>query len=440
MFFADLDEAMSQVEPDPQDERAKLLASVVLPPYLLEAVNAGDVDILDLPDGVYFDLPPLVYFAQKRLGSSDQMTLHKRREGWWWKSPHNPLLPKEADNTDARTYGSGLHTILLEGVPTYQARFMVEPDPASYPGVLAKTEELRQALEGMPGYVLPKGISKWKLADWEAEAEAMLDPTRFTVWGPLVRAFKRSLRPGVEAISATDDATLRILHRAAFETDTPEGQEVARLLSDDPSAPAMAEVTVFWTDKHGLRRRARIDRMYPKFDMDLKSMRGHWSGRQLDLVVDDVIRREGYDIQRADYHTARRMVYAFVVAGMDEFVQGGTAEQRAWLATWPDKFPRWDWVWLFYQKPDMVAGQAPIIFPLYDEARSHYHVHGLRKGVRALDLYRECVHRFGLDQPWVRIEPTHYTNPDYVPHVLTYPDNSPEAKTPLDDEDALLGG
>jgi hypothetical protein len=397
----------------------------------------GDGIDRHLPDGVYIGLPPEVYFAQEgRLGSSDVQTLHQKREGWWWQSRHNPLRPADA-STPAQNYGSALHVLMLEGVDEYERRFMIAPDKADYPGLLVSEGDIKAALQKAGADMAL--TSKFKKADWVAKALADLPGAH--VWDAIDAAFKRaatlpdgSLRPNVTTV---EDRTLRIMLQAALDGDTPEGAQIRELLLDEDN-PALAEVTVLWTDHRGRKRRGRLDRLWPKFTLDLKSLRGHWNGRELAVTADDMIKKHGYDIQRADHHEARRYLYAMVAHDFEGMVHGGTPDQRAWLATFPDSAPRWDYVWLCYQKPDMAAGDAPVIFPLWDDHASSYHVKGLRKAQRALDFYSQQVERFGLDRPWSRVMEVHYTDQDLEPHILTYDDSHPSVKEPYPGENAML--
>lgn len=400
-----------------------------------------DADLIDmgpdgsfelLPDGVYIDLPAPEYFPQG-LGSSDLQTLAARGYGWWWKSRHNPLR-REPQSTDAQNYGSALHAIILEGLKAYERGFLIQPDKADYPGLLVSTDDITDALK-KAGVAL-NGTSKFKKADWVQAALSELPDAH--VWDAIWGAFEKTLGdPPRPYVTSVEDRALRIMRDMALDRSTPEAEQVANLL-DDPDHPPLAEVSVLWTDRRGLRRRARFDRLYPAFNLDLKSLRGHWQGRTLETFLDDTIRKHLYDLQRADYHEARRYLYAFVSMGMEN-VHGGTPEQRAWLATWPDQHPNWDWVWLFYQKPDMVAGDAPVLFPLWDDHASDHHRRGLRKKERALDFYQAAVERFGLERPWAAVSELHYTDENKVPHIATYPDNHPWGSKPLDNEDAILG-
>lgn len=386
-----------------------------------------------VPDGVYLDMTPEEYFAQDALGSSDLIDLAARGRGWWWKSRLNKLR-KVAPSTTEQTYGSALHAIMLEGTAAYEAQFAVLPDKADYPNLLEKTEHIKAALTNCGRWTPPVGTSKWVKEQWVAEGAAYLDQP---IWANVLEAYDQA-RGTKRSITRTDDAMLRIMRDAAVDTSTPEGQEIAHLLGEDSPHPPLAEVSIFWTDRRGLRRRARLDRTYPAFDLDLKSLRGNWRGESLVNSLDDLIRGAGYDIQRADYFEARRRMYAFIVAGMDN-VAGGTLAQRAWLAQFPDIAPSWDWLWLFYQKPDMVEGIAPVLFPVMDDYRSPYHVNGLRKGQRALELYSECMATIGPDKPWCKIESLHYTDENLLPHIMLHPDNNPAAQAKLDDEADFIG-
>lgn len=394
-----------------------------------------DLQQIDLPDGVYFDLDPTTYFAIDALGSSDVMSLARRRHGWWWKSRHNPLL--QQTTTDAQNYGSALHSILLEGPEAYRRVFLVSPDKADFPGLLVSTDDITSALKAA-GINL-QGTSKFKKADWVQAALSEL-PER-PVWDAIIEAFDHAARrpDGTTrpSVTRTEDAMLKIMFDMATDLNDPDAVEIARLLISDDHPP-MAEVSVIYTDPRGLRRRCRFDRLFPKVTLDLKSLRGIWNGRPLEAAIDDVIKKHGYDVQRADYHEGRKYLYAFIRMGM-QHVHGGTEEQRAWLATWPDRYPRWDWVWLFYQKPDMTEGHAPVVFPLWDDHASDYHRAGLRKKERALDFYQLQVDRVGLDKPWGRVSPLHYTDDKLSPSILRYPDGAEDAQQPLENEDRLLG-
>lgn len=356
-----------------------------------------------LPDGVYIALPDAVYFAQDRLGSSDLIKLHQHREGWWMQSRHNP--DRLDATTDAQNYGSATHALMLEGIGAYETRFAVEPDKRDFEKLLFKDDDIKEALkEAGFGFA---GTSKFKSSDWD-DAAALHIPEQ-PVWRAVLRDFQASItredgsiRPSV---SAVEDRMLRLMHRAAMSSD-----DIRGLMGVGEDVPTLAELSFFWTDERGVARRARFDKPVPKFTMDLKTL-GNWQGRELKHAVGDHIVKGGLDIQVGDQHDARKRMHDLIRAEGEDCIHGGTDEERTWLQAIAERNMPWDWVWLFYQKPEL-SGRAAVLFPVYEEWEGLYHKSGYRKAQRALDMYVQFVEKFGLDEPWFRVEPVHYTDGD----------------------------
>ena len=383
-----------------------------------------------LADGVHLNLSDEDYFGQDALGSTDLVSLSKKRWGWWWSSRHNRRR-KEKVNKD-RWFGTALHAIVLEGVAAYEARYAVEPDPREYPNAINTIPEMKKALTDA-GFRL-SGVSNWRAADWRAAMRTNMPST--PVWDNVLEDAKdRAL--GREMVSSDDDWTLRFMRDVANSVERTDNIDIRALFDD--ALPRMAEVSVFWTEA-GVRRRARLDYMVPAFDLDLKSM-GTWKGRPLPFEIGEISAQRGLDIQRADHFDARVEIYRAIAEGR---VYGGSPEQRNWIATFPERAPEWDYVWMFYQKPDMTDGRAPVILPVYDHSWETYpggervpsliRSYGMAKKATALDFYRHMVATQGLDTPWARVEPLHYTREvrDH-PHI-SYPHwiaeehpNAPEA-------------
>jgi hypothetical protein len=366
-----------------------------------------------LPDGIYIDLPEAIYFAQDRLGSSDLIKLHKQKEGWWWQSRWNP--DRDASQTQAQNYGSALHALLLEGLAAYETRFAVQPDKRDFARLLFTIGDIKEAL--VEDGVDISRTSSFKLPDW-LDAAALHIPHR-NVWPAIEADFKASIERDdgslAPFVTAAEDRMLRIMYDAAFEDEAIRG-----LLGLDQAVPVLAEVSILWTDRFGVRRRARWDKPVPDFIADLKSL-GNWQGRALEHSVGDLVLAQGYDIQVGDQHVSRRYARAMVAERGFGAISGGDEEKQAWLHAILSKRDRWDWVWLFYQKPDP-AGRAPVIFPLYEDWQGKFHVSGHRKAYRAIQLYLSSVERFGLGdipaadgrraRPWSRVEPVHYYPPE----------------------------
>lgn len=376
-----------------------------------------------LPDGVYIGLTERVYFAQNRLGSSDLMKLSKHKQGWWWQSRWNP--DRKQDQTEAQNYGSALHKIMLEGMGAYTGTFLVEPDPLDFPDAVSTIPQMKAALiEG--GFDL-KGTSSYKADDW---AEAMtLQLPAVPVWPNIMADFRKrqilrdaageaiGLKPSV---SAVEDRMLRVMYDAAMGED-----EIRGMLGAGQDVPTLAELSFFWHDRWGTPRRARFDSPVPTFTLDLKSL-GNWQGRELEHSLGDHILREQYDVQCGDQHEARKIMHAMVAQQGDAVITGGTEEQRAWLKAIAERNLPWDWVWLFYQKPEL-SGRAPVLFPLGEKWGGLYHHSGYRRSVRAIEFFHEQVAIFGLgDRPaadgspsraWYRAEPLHWTDENETHHI-----------------------
>lgn len=364
-----------------------------------------------LPDGVYLGLDFEDYLAQRgRLGSTDKSKLHQAQEGYWWQTPMNPYYkPKRAEHL---VEGEAIHALLLEGLAAYEARFIVEPDPQDHPDALFTIPQIKAAFE-RANIALTK-TGSWVKEDWVAAVQSHLP--HLTVWDAVYAAFDDT-RGDRKPVSARFDFEVRAMWECALDNDGPAAADLRNLLSTASQFPVLAEVSVLYTDPDGLRHRARFDKLLPTFTMDLKSV-GNWSGRQLRHKVDGLIKDNGYDIQLADYQHARRRGFQMVLEDELRLV-GGTDAQRTHLLAMAnyDLTHKPDWSWLFFQKPDCTAGRAPVLLPLKEAWAGPYHRSGWRKRQRALALYRDCMERFGLAQPWSRVEPLHYTTEANTPHI-----------------------
>ena len=374
-----------------------------------------------LPDGVHLGLSDIDYFGQDCMGSSDWNKLHSAGIGWWWGSRHNPN--RKADKTTAeQAYGTALHAILLEGIPAYEARFIVQPDPDDYVDLVTMADQIKAKLK-KEGFDIT-GKSAWNKEQWcDAMAANLPD---VPCWDTIYANFEARIAKR-KTVTSLDDRMLRFMHKVATDPTRADNEDVRQIFAQDGTDhPPLAEVSIFATI-NGVRRRWRIDRMLPTVDVDLKSL-GSWRGRPLPYETGEVLARRGWDLQRADYHIGRTTAYEHIRAGR---IFGGTIEQRRYLQTFPDAYPIWDWCWLVFQKPDP-KGQAPILFPIWDDSflpRDPYHPDeppkpswlrgiGERKLQAAIRLYKTAKAEFGLDTPWARVEPLHFSDENRSPRIF----------------------
>lgn len=365
-----------------------------------------------LEDGVYLNLPAERYFKQETRGSSDWIAMFHHWEGWWWQSPYNPDFKR--NETAEMNYGSALHAIILEGLRIYAARYAIAPDKINFPDLVDSIDEMKAALEKAERSL--EGTSKWKKPDWAAAMFSAL-PGR-ACWFNIMEDFDatRGTRP---VINGQEDRMLRLMHRIATGADRTDNEAIRKLLADTEDHPALAEVSIFATID-GIRRRWRIDRMYPGIDMDLKSL-GKWRGRPLKYEVGQILAANSWDIQRSDYWIGRHEAYRLIREGQ---LFGGSIEQRNYIRQIVDENETWDWVWMVYQKPE-ATGRAPVIFPLWDKSWApggepgQVRLLGDRKLRKAISFYKEAVGKWGLEEPWAKVEPLHFTEPQKdVPSVV----------------------
>lgn len=358
---------------------------------------------LDLEDGVYFDLPEDVYFAQPRLGSSDLQKLHDQRFGWWWGSAHNPN--KAPRDTSAQTFGRALHKLLLEGPAAYLGAYAVAPDPADYQTVLSKVTDYQielasRGIEPKPRPALAQ--------DWLDLCRLHIpDGVGVVAWPNVIADFHKA-RGAKLPIEAAEHRNLMTMYDLILNSDSEAAESLRKILAMDTTFPNISELSFLWTCDKGLKRRSRFDKLVPNFTLDLKSL-SNWAGRPLDMGISDHILRFGYDVQMADYQVARLAMHKMIKDRGDICIWGGTTEQRVFLEGTALKGLPFEWVWLFYQIPDANAGRAPVVFPVYEHWRGPFHTSGHRKAFKAADIYLEGIAKFGLDNPWGEIRGVHYT-------------------------------
>ena len=355
-----------------------------------------------LPDGVYLNLDFDLYLSQGRLGSSDMGKLSQTGFGWWWQSQHNPRHKRP--DSPHQDFGSALHTLLLEGRAAYRDQYAIAPDPRKYTRVLNKKEEYREALVSL-GVECPP-IARMKSDEWLDLCRGHL-PIDIAAWPNVMSDFD-VWRGSRKAVSADEAENLEVMMSLIENDDTPAGHAVKDVLGIGVALPILAEVSFFWTDEKGVRRRARFDRLLPNFTLDLKSL-GNWSGRDLKWAIPDHIKKYNYDVQVGDQHVARMLMYQMLQDRGLDCVQGGSFDQRNYLHAMALANHPFEWVWLFYQVPDSTSGRAPIVMPVWEDWKGPHHMSGHRKCVRAREKYLEGVSRFGFDKPWGEVQPVHYT-------------------------------
>jgi hypothetical protein len=326
--------------------------------------------VITLQDGVYVGLEPEKYFAADRLGSTDLVVLHNTPADWWYRSRLNPHYARTV--TAEMEFGSGLHALLLEGEEAYAEAAVVSPFDSF------RTKEAQ-------------------------------------IWRDQMRAEGRII------LDADDDR--RIRHMTALIQNHPE--------LGGPMQKGLSEVSVLWThEASGLRLRARIDKLLPRFSIDLKSFGGHARGVDMTQQCLWLVKDRHMDVQRFMYFLARQAMAGLIADGK---IFGATPAQADWLRK-VAAVETWRWCWIFYRRRDDEKGHAPIVKPIY---RSHFDAtfeSGRQKFEVGLANYRTFMDRFGRNTPWAVIEageePPDHAMPiglNDCPPPFTFPDIQKDA-------------
>jgi hypothetical protein len=152
------------------------------------------------------------------------------------------------------------------------------------------------------------------------------------------------------------------------------------------------EVSVFWTDEHGVRLKARMDYLRLRAVVDLKSFRS-WRNVPKTQAIRDAIRNYNYDIQAAHYCDARQKIAGLIEAGS---VKGEV--HSAWLDRFVELADQpFRYVWIFYQ-----AEGAPIALRRDYLPEAPYHERAQFEIRTALEAYRRNMNVFGTDI-WVDV-------------------------------------
>jgi hypothetical protein len=198
---------------------------------------------------------------------------------------------------------------------------------------------------------------------------------------------------------------------------------------------------VLFTDEHGLRRRVRYDELLPENLIDLKTI-GNPGNRKLPFHAGEHVAALAYHVQMADHLFARRYMLRMIQEGRvydghpEDLATKDSAErfatQLAWLKRFPTEAPNSDYAWIFYQRPDAKAGDAPIVLPWGEDLGGDLHRRGIRCRREAIATYRRAMEQFGPDKPWTRVEPLHTSSPDarvpnkvFLPHWIGGDDEVP---------------
>lgn len=342
--------------------------------------------------GVYIGLGEEEYFTAPALGSSDLKRLAESPHDWWAGSKLNPDMwepAAKADATDSLALGKAVHKYALEGREAFEDVFTVEP-PWNAP-TATNIESMRRAL---------------------AEKDIQTPIT---------------ISPGAAKVLCRDNGIrLKDDLKATFEFEVKAGKvplaypsyRKAKIISDAIAADAdlsalasngLSEVSVFW-ERDGVLLRARLDRLLPRFILDVKTITPSYRAKSFRSACLDHVADYRYDIQAELYSDARRIAPSLKV-------YGGTKAQRALLKALlkvpedPQAIEGWTWAWLFIQPPNGEKGKGkalkilPIIPTLSPDAWEERAEQARADIEKALAGFKAGREQFGTAKAWQEISP-----------------------------------
>ena len=330
----------AEIEPDEAEAKARAA---------LQARVAAIVD------GIYFGLPDTIYHAVPALGSGSINDLIVSPGTFWcgsWLDPDRPELDEE--QTAAQLLGKAYHCARLEP-DDFDVRFVREPSKDDFPkrGMLTSDTAVKAALKDLGEQQTFTGETA------EERAERLLDlgydgtiwPLEYARWEHEVLA--RDPVPTKLKAQYWDDILI--------DMERFQRSEVSELVDG-----GAAEVSIFWTDEHGLRCKARFDKLLPNHWVDFKTF-ANPNGKVLSQAIADAFRYSRYYVQAVHYRDAAEAVRT---DGL-KIIGDATDDQRKMIAeiqARPTELACW---YVFQEKggiPNLVARQFKFV-AISDPAR-----------------------------------------------------------------------
>jgi hypothetical protein len=278
-----------------------------------------------IEDGIYFGLPMEVYLLTPRLGASDLADLNASPADFWngsWLDPDRDVADDDDEDAEKKAkhliIGEAYHCARLEPDEFFN-RFARQPCKADYAeqaksvGACWNGREIEAQLEG---YGLPKK-SKDDTDGVASQARRLRDAGYEGVIWPLVMsdfAFECGTRQPIEA-KVWDEIT-RDMERLKG------APEIA-----DKLTGGAAEVSVFWTDKNNIQRKARFDYLKVELWSEMKTF-DNSRRKRLDQAIADAVRFYRYYLTAASYREASEAIRT----GGLQIKSGATDQQREMIA------------------------------------------------------------------------------------------------------------
>lgn len=299
-------------------------------------------------DGVYFDLPEEIYHAVPRLSASGLQRLCVSPATFWkgsWLDPEAAEIELDDDATAAQLIGKAYHCARLEP-DRFELAFCRKPAKEDFAG-----QRLITADTGVKAALKALGETQALTSESTIErAQRLVDcGHEGPIWCLIMDEHERE-RAGRTAIDAkyydqmvTDMERLR------------ENGEIAELLTG-----GQAEVSVFWTDHHGLNCKCRFDYLTVRWWVDLKTF-DNSRGKVLEQALADAVRYNRYYVGAVHYRDGAEAIRTESLP----IIGDANDDQRALIAQIQIKPKELECHYVFQEKggiPNLLARE----FPFYD--------------------------------------------------------------------------
>lgn len=346
--------------------------------------------VYTFPPGIYFDLDEGPYHADRSLGSTSIKELAKKPCKW----QYDRLRPRKEIEVEYLVWGRAWHCRVLEGKAEFDRRYAKPPSPSEYPEALTTSDQIKDFLR-MHGQKLTGAkaelIARAKELD---ECPPFFDEILAKWWAE---------HPGHQ------DLTDRQVQEIEDAVSNMERDPVLTSVMQAGSLiDGAAEMSIFWVDDAGIRRKCRLDYSLAPTEsrtksliVDLKSFTTFKGGTDEEAAIRKVY-DECYDLQVATYMDGVRAARRLLEWGM----VFGTPPQGDYLKSFLHA-PSFDWVWVMMRRD---AGMVPVTLSVDTEDKMFSHAKDVVAD--ALSTYQRYAEQFGMDQLW--------TPPPQVPLRLNH--------------------
>lgn len=331
-----------------------------------------------LPLGIHLGLDEDVYHADPALGSTSIKELAKKPCKW----QYDRLRPRKEIEQEYLVWGAAWHCRVLEGKAAFEHRYAKPPRPEEFRDALNTTDQIKDFLR-MHGQKLtgnkPELVARAKDVD---DCPPIFDE---------ILAAWHAEHP--DHVLLTDRQEQEIEDAVA---NMARDETLCSVMTAGSLIDGAAEMSVFWVDERGIRRKCRFDYALgptatrPKsLIVDLKSFTSYRGGSDEEAGIIKVY-DECYDLQVAAYMEGFRAASGLLAQGLVY----GAAPAPGYLESVFGAADV-DWVWVMMRRDN---GMVPVVLSV--DTKDQMFEQAAEIVGAALETFRTYRDRWGLDQLW----------------------------------------